>query len=108
MLTTDKSNKNIYIGDWIEPHHELTSESRLWKHVICQAISDSYLGNKRQKLAVGQWIVSEDFIMVCDLSSLNSDRMEKLIKEILTSKPVVARYLGEKLRKVIQNKTCSM
>ena len=46
--------------------------------------------------------------MVCDLSSLNSDRMEKLIKEILTSKPVVARYLGEKLRKVIQNKTCSM
>ena len=76
--------------------------------MICQAISDSYLGNKRQKLAVGQWIVSDDFIMVCDLSSLNSDRMEKLIKEILTSKPVLARYLGEKLRKVIQNKTCSM
>ncbi len=108
MLMTDKSNKKSFIGGWTETHHELTSESRLWKHVICQAISDSYLGNKRQKLAVGQWIVSDDFIMVCDLSSLNSDRMEKLIKEILTSKPVVARYLGEKLRKVIQNKTCSM
>ena len=105
---TGKLNKSIYTGAWTGKDQERTSESHLWRHVVCQAISDSYLGNKRQKLAVGQWIVSEDFIMVCDLSSLNSDRMEKLIKEILTSKPVVARYLGEKLRKVIQNKTCSM
>ena len=46
--------------------------------------------------------------MVCDLGSLNAEEMSKLIQEILTSKPVVARYLGERLRRVIQNKIVSI
>ena len=76
--------------------------------MICQAISDSYLGTHREKLSVGKWILTEDFVDVCDLATLNSENLSVKMKEILTSKPVVARYLGEKLRKVIQNKTCSM
>ena len=76
--------------------------------MICQAISDAYLGSSKDKLSVGQWILSEDFSMVCDLSSLNSEKLSQFIKEILTSKPMVARYLGERLRKVIQNRTCVM
>ena len=108
MLMTDKSNKSTFIGVWIEPHHELTSESRLWKHVMCQAISDSYLGSSREKVSVGKWLKSEDFSMVCDLGSLNAEEMSKLIQEILMSKPVVARYLGERLRRVIQNKIVSI
>ena len=69
---------------------------------------DSYLGNSREKVSVGKWLKSEDFSMVCDLGSLNAEEMSKLVKEILTSKPVVARYLGERLRRVIQNKIVSI
>jgi hypothetical protein len=50
MSTTDKLNKSIYIGGWTETDLELMSESRLWNHVICQAISDSYLGGHHEKL----------------------------------------------------------
>ena len=50
MLMTDKLNTNIYIGDWIERDLELMSECRLWKHVMCQAISDSYLGSPKEKI----------------------------------------------------------
>jgi hypothetical protein len=76
--------------------------------VICQAISDAYLGSKKEKLDVAQWIISDEFTNVCDLASLNSEKLSKMIEEILTSKYVVARYLGERLRKVIQNRACVM
>jgi len=72
--------------------------------VICQAISDAYLGSKKEKLAVAEWIMSSDFDNVCDLATLESDRLRKMIQEILTSKSVVARFLGERLKKVIQNR----
>ena len=104
MLMTDKLNKNLYTGGWTEAHHELTSESRLWKHVMCQAISDSYLGTHHEKTEVARWIKSEDFDYVCDHSNLNSEHLFKMIKEILTSKPVISRYLGERLKRVIQNR----
>ena len=104
MLMTDKSSKNIYIGDWIEKDQELMSECRLWKHVVCQAISDSYLGSPKEKVRVGEWLMSDDYITVCDMAELHPENLFKLIKEILTSKPVVARYLGERLRKVIQDR----
>ena len=51
--------------------------------MICQSISDAYLGSKKEKLSVGEWIMSDDFISVCDLATLNSERLSKLLKEIL-------------------------
>ena len=72
--------------------------------MICQAISDSYLGNEKEKLAIAEWVMSSDFDNVCDLATLEADRLRKMIKEILTSKSVVARFLGERLKKVIQNR----
>ena len=108
MLMTDKSKEKLFIGVWTETHHELTSESRLWKHVICQAISDSYLGTAKEKISVGEWILTEDFVAVCDLATLNSENLSNKIKEILTSKPLIARYLGERLKKVIQARSLNM
>ena len=41
--------KHIFWGiDREQP--ELTSELRLWRFVICQAISDSYLGTNKEKI----------------------------------------------------------
>lgn len=105
MLTTDKLNKSIYIGDWIERDQELMSECRLWKHVMCQAISDLYLGTAKEKLSVAEWIISDDYDQVCDMAELNASRLKKYLFEIANSKPIVARYLGEKLKKTIQNRS---
>ena len=103
MLTTDKLSKNIYTGVSIGSNQELTSELRLWRLVVCQAISDSYLGTSKEKLAIGIWISGNDCDHVCDLADLNAENIKKAIKEILESKPIVGRYLGEKLKKIIQN-----
>tara|TARA_R100001440_G_scaffold61483_1_gene81422 strand:- start:31 stop:261 length:231 start_codon:yes stop_codon:yes gene_type:complete len=72
--------------------------------VICQAISDSYLGSPKEKLRVGEWLMTDDYIIVCDMAEMHPENLHKLIKEILISKPVVARYLGERLRKAIQDR----
>ena len=99
---TDKLSKNIYSGELIGKNPELTSELRLWRLVVCQAISDSYLGTSKEKISVGIWIDGKDCEQVCDLADLNSENIKKYIKEILNSKPIVGRYLGEKLKKTIQ------
>jgi|TARA_R100001198_G_scaffold84402_1_gene58280 hypothetical protein len=48
--------------------------------------------------------MTDDYIIVCDMAEMHPENLHKLIKEILTSKPVVARYLGERLRKAIQDR----
>jgi hypothetical protein len=81
------------------------SECRLWKHVMCQAISDLYLGNPKEKLSVAQWMESKDYEDVCDMAELNASKLKRHLVEIATSKPLVARYLGERLKKTIQNRS---
>ena len=102
---TAKLSKSTYIGDWIERDQELMSECRLWKYVMCQAISDLYLGNPKEKLKVAISMKSNDFDDVCDMAELNSSRLKVHLNEIANSKPLVARYLGERLKRTIQNRS---
>jgi len=81
------------------------SECRLWKYVMCQAISDLYLGSPKEKLNVATWMKSNDFDDVCDMAELNSSKLKIHLENIATSKPVVARYLGERLKRVIQSRS---
>ena len=102
---TDKLNTKSYIGDWTERDLELMSECRLWKYVMCKAIYDLYLGSPKQKLSVAEWIYSQDFEDVCDMAELNSSKIKPHLHQIARSKPVVARYLGERLKRVIQSRS---
>ena len=102
---TDKLSKSTYSGDWIEKDLELKSECRLWKYVMCQAISDLYLGSTKEKVNVATWMKSNDFDDVCDMAELNSSKLKIHLENIATSKPVVARYLGERLKRVIQSRS---
>jgi|TARA_R100001463_G_scaffold136044_1_gene200487 hypothetical protein len=72
---------------------------------MCQAISDLYLGSPKEKLNVATWMKSNDFDDVCDMAELNSSKLKIHLENIATSKPVVARYLGERLKRVIQSRS---
>lgn len=48
---------------------------------------------------------SNDFDDVCDMAELNSSRLKVHLNEIANSKPLVARYLGERLKRTIQNRS---
>jgi|TARA_R110000772_G_scaffold184_1_gene815 hypothetical protein len=39
------------------------------------------------------------------MAELNAYHLKKHFKEILVSKPIVSRYLGERLKRVIQNRS---
>ena len=98
---TDRSKKSIYTGGWINSHPELSSEFRLWRSVISQAISDVYLDNPKHKLEVMEWLDTDDFETVCDLADLNPDFVKKAIRNIAESKPAIARFTGRKIKDVI-------
>lgn len=98
---TDRSKKSTYSGVSINSHPELSSEFRLWRAVVSQAISDVYLDNPRHKLEVLEWLETDDFEVVCDLADLNADFVAKSIRNIAESKPAIARFYGRKVKDVI-------
>ena len=59
----------------------------------------------KEKLSVAKWIESPDYEFVCDMAELNASKLKIHLKKIATSKPMVSRYLGERLKKTIQNRS---
>lgn len=98
---TGKSNRNTYTGDWTRTAPELSSECRLWRAVISQAISDAYLDDLKNKRNVQEWVGTEDFTAVCDLASMNPEYMKKIFNQILKMKPAIARFEGRRLKEII-------
>ena len=99
---TDKLGKNISIGGLINQTHGQSSECRLWRQVISQAISDAYLDDYRERDSVRSWLGTRDFKTVCDLADLDPWIMERLFYEILSSKSAIARYKGRKLKELVE------
>jgi hypothetical protein len=99
---TDRSKRSIYTGDWIGGTQEQSSECRLWRQVISQAISDAYLDDQRNKIAVITWLETPDFDDVCDFAALHPEQTKKHFYKILESKPAIARFIGRKLKDAIE------
>ena len=99
---TGKLSKSIYTGVWIGKSLDPTSESLLWRHVVCQAISDLYLGDNRTKSSIIEWVKSKDFEICCEFACLNHENLKKYLKEIILSQPLIARELGEELKRKIK------
>jgi hypothetical protein len=93
---TDRSKRSIYTGDWIGGTQEQSSECRLWRQVISQAISDAYLDDQRNKIAVITWLETRDF------AALHPEQTKKHFYKILESKPAIARFIGRKLKDAIE------
>ena len=99
---TGRSSKSIYTGGLISGRPELSSEFRLWRSVISQAISDVYLDNPKHKLEVLEWVGTEDFETVCDLADLNPEFVAKAIRKIAEEKPAIARFNGREIKDIIE------
>jgi hypothetical protein len=97
-----KSKKSIYTGHWIGANQEYTSESVLWRHVVCQAISDLYLGDNRKKANIIYWIKTKDYEICCEFACLNHENLKYYLKEIILGSPQEARILGETLKRTIK------
>ena len=69
--------------------------------MISQAISDAYLNDEKDRFAVEQWLETEDFQTVCDLADICSSKMRDNFLHILNSKSAIARYVGRKLKDLI-------
>ena len=98
---TGKLRKSISTGELTKTHQELSSECRLWRQVISQAISDAYLDDAREKDAVAYWITTADFVSVCDLADIEWRAMQENLNHILCASSAVARYEGRKLKDLI-------
>lgn len=99
---TGKLSKSIYTGAWIGKDQERTSESHLWRHVVCQAISDLYLGDHRKKASIIHWMRSKDFEICCEFACLNHENLKLYLKEIILGTPLDAKMLGENLKRTIK------
>ena len=102
MRMIDKSKRNTYGIGLTKKNLGLTSESRLSRSVVCQAISDLYMGKKKDKMRGIEWWGIDDFIACCDFACINPENLQKFIQEIILSKPYTDVELGDKLKRFIK------
>ena len=98
----DRSNKKTFIGRLTETAPEQSSECRLWRQVISQAISDAYLEDKKQKNIVSEWVQTQDFVTVCDFASVEFEQMKRNFEEILSMKPALAKMKGRLIKHLLE------
>lgn len=117
--TTDKSGNNICIGALTPPPPELNSpfgsrknraklttgtieaESQLWRSVLCQAIHDIYDRDERVRKEALMWVLSRDFITVCDFAFVEPDSMKEQIASLVGLPLSLARKYGGQLKSSI-------
>lgn len=81
--------------------YDKTTESRLWRRVVMQAIKDSAKGKAEVKLEVREWLDTKDFEDVCHYAAVDADFMYDELMSILESPGAVARIRAISLREAI-------
>ena len=94
METIDKSNKNLSDMGYVETDHGPLSESDLWRAVLAQAISDTAIGDRVQRLEVARWIRTNDFVTVCNFADIDEEIIKDQVQNLLTmsSRPLRKHY----------------
>ena len=102
LLMTDRSSRNIFTGGLTETAPEQSSECRLWRQVLSQAISDAYLNDRKQRQSVAEWIASNDFRTVCDFAFVDFFEMRKIFDNILSRRGEEAREEGREIKQLLE------
>ena len=101
LLMTDRSSRSIFTGGLTETDPEQSSECRLWRQVLSQAISDAYLNDTKKRQSVVEWVASSDFKTVCDLAFVEVTEMRKFFKKILSLHSEEARDEGKDIKQLL-------
>lgn len=71
---------------------------RLWRGVIGQSIRDIYEGDPKARAEVFVWLVSSDFVTVCDLANVHAEDMREQMVTLSDMPLGLARKYGRLLR----------
>lgn len=89
--TTVRSNRRQLSGVILPNAPALTSESELWRAVICQAIRDIYRAEMQDgvltlpyRQEVVEWMTDPDFDAVCHMSFVDPERLRSEMINLLT------------------------
>jgi len=83
---TDKFDPSIYDGHWTNPDPVLSSESHLWIAVVMQGVIDAASTNKELREEIRDWVGTEDYDTVIELSGMNPITVRAKFDEILREK----------------------
>ena len=101
IATTDRSKANSSDTISTESHQGQLCESKLWRHVLGQAVHDIYQGDDKARKEVMIWLRSPDFLTVCDFADADPKTMrEQLVALLSVSRPLAQKY-GPTLRQQI-------
>lgn len=82
--------------------YDKTSESRLWRRVMIQAIKDASRGSPELMLDVAEWVRDgEDFDSVCHYSRIDPDFMAQALIDIMAMPSAARRVEGKALIRAI-------
>lgn len=118
--TTDKSKSAISIGASIQNGHgssleyprsrhnrnrnttaTIESESNLWRAVLCQAVRDVYSPDARVRDETLRWVLSRDFLTVCDFALVEPDSMKEQLANLANLSATLAHRYGVELQQLI-------
>ena len=83
--------------------YDKTNESRLWRRVLIQAITDAGGIRAERRQEVFDWLDTQDFDDVCFFAGVQADYISQEIFNILASPGVPARMRASMLRTAIRS-----
>lgn len=97
MKTTGKSKRKRSSGDSTPPDQEPMSGSTLCRQVIGQAVKDAARGSEKEQAEVVRWLVSPDFIRICEGAAVNPEDWRIRIALLFRSTPGLRLYYAKKM-----------
>ncbi len=82
----------------IEPAHDLSASSLMWRAVLAQSVRDIYGEEPKQRLDVIRWLKSRDFETVCDFAHVEVISMRQQMAALVALPIPLARKYGKILR----------
>lgn len=99
---TGKSLQSTSYDIPTETDLDLSSESRLWRAVLNQAISDIALGRDEDRLEVIAWVDGNDFDAVCLLAEIDSVPLkEELLSLAMLPARATRKFFYYRLKKAL-------
>lgn len=79
----------------------MPAETALWRSVLAQAVRDIYDKDERVRRDALRWVLTRDFVTVCDYAFVEPDTMKTQLANLANMPLALARKYGTMLRSEI-------